>query len=149
MSQGAPLKHQFVEFIPEELDEQTVYISVRFATVAHLCLCGCRNKVVTPLSPTDWQVTFDGKAISLYPSIGNWSFPCRSHYWIRKNRMSWAEDWSEERIEAGRARDRLIKERYFNSFGSEGSEPVDPEEIGVTEEATECKKPWWRKWWSR
>jgi len=28
----------------------------------------------------------DGQANTLVPSIGNWSFPCRSHYGIRKNK---------------------------------------------------------------
>lgn len=66
---------QFVEFIPDELQDATLYVSMRFATVSHLCACGCRSKVVTPLKPTDWKLTFDGKTITLYPSIGNWSFP--------------------------------------------------------------------------
>lgn len=144
MSHEQPLKHQFVDFIPEELDERTVYVSTRFATVSHLCLCRCQSKVVTPLSPTDWQLTFDGKSISLYPSIGNWSFPCRSHYWIRNNKMSWAEDWSEERIEAGRARDLLAKNRYYGSV-IQDEEPAVPHEAD-TKPDSEPKKPWWKKW---
>ena len=32
---------------------------------------------------------FDGRTISLNPSIGNWSYPCRSHYWIKGNRVVW------------------------------------------------------------
>lgn len=98
------LKHEFVEFIPEELDEKTIYVSIRFATATHLCCCGCGNKVVTPLRPTDWSLVFDGKTVSLHPSVGNWSFPCQSHYWIRNNRASWAAQWTKEEIAAGRAR---------------------------------------------
>ena len=37
----------------------------------YMCCCGCRNRVVTPVNPEAWELTFDGKAISLYPSIGN------------------------------------------------------------------------------
>jgi hypothetical protein len=51
------------------------------------CACGCGKEVVTPLSATDWKLIFDGKTVSLDPSIGNWGFPCRSHYWVRNNRM--------------------------------------------------------------
>jgi hypothetical protein len=40
----------------------------------------------SPLSPTDWKLTFDGVSVSLHPSDGNWSFPCRSHYRIEYNR---------------------------------------------------------------
>lgn len=106
-------KHEFVEFIPSELREGTIYVSIRFGTVQHLCPCGCKNKVVTPLRPIDWKLIYDGKTISLEPSIGNWSFTCRSHYWIRNNKVRWAESWSEEKINAGRAHDHRAKNRYY------------------------------------
>jgi hypothetical protein len=35
-----------------------------------------------PISPADWQLAYDGDTVSLTPSIGNWGFPRRSHYWI-------------------------------------------------------------------
>jgi hypothetical protein len=115
MRQDIVLKHEFVEFIPDELKEATVYVSIRFATVAHLCCCGCGSKVVTPLRPTDWKLIFDGKTISLDPSIGNWSFACQSHYWIVRNTVRWARQWSQEEISAGRAHDTLAKEEYFGT----------------------------------
>ena len=110
------LRHEFVELIPDELADDTVYISVKFVTIAHLCCCGCGKEVVTPLSPSDWRLTFDGKTISLVPSIGNWSFPCQSHYWIVRNRVRWAEHWSQEEIAAGRAKDAQAKKRYYEGF---------------------------------
>ena len=109
------LTHEFVEYIPDELKEGTLYVSMSFATVAHKCCCGCGKEVVTPLSPTDWKLIFDGKSITLEPSIGNWSFACKSHYWIRDGKVRWAGMWSHEEIEAGRARDRLAKQRYFKA----------------------------------
>jgi hypothetical protein len=115
MSQGIVLKHEFVEFIPDELEQRTVYVSIRFATASHLCLCGCGNKVVTPIRPTDWTLIFDGKTISLDPSIGNWSFPCQSHYWIRNNRVKWAPKWSLEQVERGRLHDGYAKQTYFGA----------------------------------
>jgi hypothetical protein len=108
------LAHEFVEFIPEELQEGTLYVSIRFATVVHKCCCGCGTEVVTPLSPTDWKLIFDGKTISLDPSIGNWSLRCQSHYWIRCNRVKWASLWSLDEIEAERANDRQAKEHYYS-----------------------------------
>ncbi len=113
------LKHEFVEFIPDEIKEGTVYVSIRFATASHLCFCGCGSKVVTPLRPTDWKLIFDGKTISLDPSIGNWSFACKSHYWIRNNRVKWAPRWSKERIEHGRSHDRSAKQTYFGDIDAE------------------------------
>jgi hypothetical protein len=125
MRQEIALKHEFVEFIPDELIAETIYVSIRFATVAHLCCCGCGNKVVTPLRPTDWRLIFDGKTISLDPSIGNWSFSCRSHYWIVRNKIKWARQWSQEEIRAGRAHDRLAKEDYFGESVAP-SRPAEP-----------------------
>lgn len=107
------LRHEFVEYIPDKLEERTLYVSIEFATVAHKCCCGCGREVVTPLSPTDWKVTYDGQTVSLDPSIGNWSFECRSHYWIRHGKAIWAARWSQEQIDAGRAHDSAAKSRYF------------------------------------
>lgn len=107
------IDHEFVEFMPSELREGTLYVSVQFATAVHKCACGCGNKVVTPFSPADWQLFFDGDTVSLTPSIGNWQFPCRSHYWIRSNRVRWAEDWTPEQVAAGRLREARDHERYF------------------------------------
>jgi len=78
----------------------------------HLCACGCAREVVTPLTPTDWEITFNGETISLSPSIGNWNFECESHYWIRRGRVRWARWMSREVIERSRERDRRRKERY-------------------------------------
>jgi hypothetical protein len=119
MTKPTALKHEFVEFIPEDLDEGTVYVSIRFATASHKCCCGCGNKVVTPIRPTDWKLIFDGKTISLDPSIGNWSFPCRSHYWIRNNQIQWAGQWSEVDVNAGRAHDSNVKQKYFDASRQE------------------------------
>jgi hypothetical protein len=105
--------HKFVEFIPDELDEGVVYVSTRFATVAHKCFCGCGNEVVTPLSPTDWTLSFDGKSISLDPSVGSWNLPCRSHYWIRRNIVQWAPKWSQREVDAARSTDAKNKRQYF------------------------------------
>jgi hypothetical protein len=84
------LIHKFVEYIPEKLEDGVIYISGPFATVVHKCCCGsCGNKVVTPISPTDWKLSFDGDSISLEPSIGNFQFPCKSHYYIKHNKVEW------------------------------------------------------------
>jgi hypothetical protein len=103
------LTHRFVEQLPSKLERDVLYVSIRFATVAHSCCCGCGHEVVTPLSPTDWQLTFDGETVSLTPSVGNWSFDCQSHYWIRRNVVKWAEQMSQDEIRAVRYRDEADK----------------------------------------
>ena len=84
--------HKFTDRLPPVLESETLYVSMACATVVHLCACGCGRKVVTPLSPGDWRLTFDGKSLTLSPSIGNWQYPCWSHYWIRSSRIEWAFD---------------------------------------------------------
>ncbi len=119
MTRIKSVTHQFVDYIPEELSDGTIYVSIQFATAAHKCCCGCGRKVVTPITPTDWRLIFDGDTISLDPSIGSWSLPCQSHYWIVKNRVRWAGLWSKERVEMARAQDRERKERHFSKGAAE------------------------------
>ena len=105
----------FVQDVPDELQEGVLYVSMEYATVVHKCLCGCGKEVAMPLSPTDWCLTFDGDSVSLDPSVGNWGFPCRSHYWIGNNRVLWCGDMPQSLIDAGRARDKRAKAEYYNS----------------------------------
>jgi hypothetical protein len=107
------LSFEFVESIPDELKEQTLYISVTYCTAVHKCCCGCGREVVTPLSPTAWQLTFDGKTVSLYPSIGSWSLPCQSHYFITKNKVIWARKWTKKQIASGREQESWAKQEYY------------------------------------
>jgi hypothetical protein len=113
MSRRFALRHEFVKYVPETVGEGVIHISIRFATAVHLCFCGCGSEIATPFSPADWQLTFDGQTVSLDPSIGNWSLPCRSHYWIRKNRVVWARPWTPREIAEGRELDRLATEEQF------------------------------------
>lgn len=108
------ITHKFVDAIPERTEEGVLYLAMDYATAVHKCACGCGREVVTPLSPTDWKMGYDGVSVSLSPSIGNWSFPCRSHYWIKHSTIRWAGDMSDEQIAAGRAHDRRAKGRYYD-----------------------------------
>ena len=107
------LAHRFVQYIPERLEPGIIYISMEYATAAHGCCCGCGEQVITPFTPTDWELTFDGETISLWPSIGNWNFACRSHYIIRNSRIVGAEPWEDERVDRGRRRDKRRKEEFY------------------------------------
>jgi Family of unknown function (DUF6527) len=104
---------EFVEYIPRHLDDGVLYVSILYCTAVHKCACGCGNKVVTPISPADWQLQFDGDGVSLFPSVGNWGFPCNAHYWIRSNQVLWAKAWSSDQIARGRARESRSRTEYF------------------------------------
>lgn len=106
---------EFVKFIPDDPKEGILYISTQYATATHKCPCGCGEIVVTPIKPTDWTLIWDGEHISLEPSIGSWTLPCRSHYWIRKNRIVWARKWELREIELKRKIDAEKKAIYYSS----------------------------------
>jgi len=107
------IKPEFVEFIPEVIEPGILYISIPYATASHKCACGCGELVVTPIKPLDWELTWDGESVTMYPSIGNWSFSCQSHYFIKKNRIVWSYKMSEDEINFGRKMDRSKKEIFF------------------------------------
>lgn len=114
------LQHRFVEFIPDELEEGILYITMEYRTAIHKCVCGCGNEVITPFSPTDWHLRFYGDSVSIYPSIGSWSFRCRSHYWITKNRIEYAENWNNKEIQQGRNADKKNKQSFYDT------KPLEP-----------------------
>ena len=108
------MQHRFVEIIPDTIEDGVLYISLKYCTAIHKCVCGCGNEVVTPISPTDWKLIFDGKTVSLSPSIGNWNFNCQSHYWIKRNEIVYAREWDKEEIQFGRTNDEKRKAKYYN-----------------------------------
>ena len=118
---------EFVEFIPDDVKEGVLYISIRYGTATHRCPSGCGEIVVTPIKPTDWTLIWNGESVSLYPSIGNWSLPCKSHYWIRENKVVWARKWDATEIEMGREIDARNKAHYFGRKKRQGSDDVEEE----------------------
>ena len=107
---------QQVHFMPTNLESGVLYVSVEFDTAAHLCACGCEKKIRTPLGPTDWKVWITPAGPTLRPSIGNWQQNCRSHYLITKGRVRWADQWSEEKILAGRKIEKLRRKEYYEDL---------------------------------
>jgi hypothetical protein len=109
------LKFEFVELMPKQFVEGVLYVSMEYATAIHLCACGCGNKVVTPLSLKDWILTYNGEQITLSPSIGNWNFPCRSHYWIVKNLIKWEHEWLDK-TDVTRFKNKLKGRKHHKSL---------------------------------
>ncbi|MCW8827596.1 MAG: DUF6527 family protein [Gammaproteobacteria bacterium] len=103
------IRPEYVEYIPEHIEEGVLYISERYRTAVHKCCCGCGQEVVTPLSPAEWSVRCTDARVSMWPSIGNWSYPCRSHYVIRDSRVLEAKGMSERQIQWVKANDRADK----------------------------------------
>lgn len=112
------IKHKFVTTIPDVLEDGVLYVAMDYRTAVHKCCCGCGSEVATTLSPTDWKLIYDGVSVSLFPSIGNWSLDCQSHYWIEHSKVEWSGKWTKRQIEEGRAYDRAAKDRYFSNSES-------------------------------
>ena len=115
MKWQSKLEHRFVERIPRTLESGVLYVSMEYATAAHSCACGCDEEVMTPFTPTDWKMTFDGESVSLWPSVGNWQLACRSHYIIERGQVIRSAAWSERQIAAERRRDKAAKARHYGA----------------------------------
>lgn len=135
------IRPEFVEFIPRQLEDGILYISERYKTASHKCACGCGEKVVTPLSPVEWQLSKSGDTVSLYPSIGNWNYSCRSHYWIRNNRIQWAGPMTKRQIAQVQRKDRADKERHIVAQNARKSRAIDESHV-VEEMQVASKKSW-------
>jgi hypothetical protein len=119
-----------VHYMPKELQPGILYVSEEFGAAAHLCACGCGAKIRTPLGPTEWSLeeTHDGP--SLEPSVGNWQHACQSHYWITNGAVRWDRRWTREEIDAGRTREELRRNEYYETVPAE-------------------RQSWVRRWWMK
>lgn len=104
-----------VDFMPQSLEPGILYVSEKYGTAAHLCACGCGEKIRTPLGPTAWSVQKRARGPSLWPSVGNWQLPCRSHYVIDEGAVVWAKQWSNAQVDAGRRYEQARRKAYYES----------------------------------
>ncbi len=109
------IEMRHVEFMPKILEPNLLYVSEKYSTAAHLCACGCGAKIRTPLGPTEWSVSQGARGPTLWPSVGSWQQPCRSHYVITNGEVTWASQWSAAQVQAGRQREHLSRESYFEA----------------------------------
>lgn len=103
-----------VHFLPKELQEGVLYVSREFGVAGHLCPCGCKSKVITPLDATEWSFKEVNGKPTLFPSIGNWELPCQSHYWVTNGNIEWSNKWSEDKIIAGRQAEEDKRKLYYD-----------------------------------
>jgi hypothetical protein len=147
------LEHRFVEQFPEQLEPGILYVSMEYGSITHSCCCGCGEEIVTPLTPTDWKITYDGETISLHPSVGSWTLPCRSHYVIRQNQVIEAPPWSDKQVAAERARDRRAKARHFEpkvTEHNESPEHANEQTQAIASDTDGANADWRRRiiqWW--
>lgn len=106
-----------VELAPKQLVAGRLYVSEKYSVALHLCCCGCGEKVVTPLSPAEWRIDVRQGRASLFPSIGNWSMACKSHYWIRNGQVVWGAGMSKRQMRAVFDRDQQALRTLHRTTG--------------------------------
>ena len=138
------LRTSFVADIPETLEPGVLYLALEYDAMAHLCACGCGTEVATPIGPTDWQIAWNGVSMTVWPSIGNGSLACRSHYVIRAGRISWCAPMSERDTASERVRTAAAKglSPYPTTPETKSFEPR------FTQPVT-AKAPWFVRVWRR
>ena len=95
-------KVEFVDKIPSNLKDGILYVCISCNVIVHRCACGCGERTVTPIDKKDgWKMTYDGQSITLRPSIGNYSIPCQSHYYITENKVEWLESYLQNNTKNG------------------------------------------------
>ena len=120
-----------VEQFPVVLEEGVLYISEPCELAAHKCCCGCGEDVITPLNPARWRIVRSGEVVSLIPSVGNWKFACRSHYWIRSNQVIQSFDLTDDEVAEVFEEDRQDRDRYIATRGPQDN-GVPGESSGLT-----------------
>lgn len=82
---------EYVDLMPDydKMQEAVLYISEEREIAIHKCLCGCGNETVTPLGGGEnWEIVKGNGTVSLIGSVGNFNFPCKSHYIITANKAN-------------------------------------------------------------
>lgn len=120
------LRPEYVKHIPEALELGVLYVSEEFETAGHLCCCGCGEEIFTPLNAAKWRVMKNAQtgAVSLRPSIGNWKYPCQSHYWITNNSAIDAGPMSNKAIDAVIKRDQRDRDLYIKENNQRNKKPT-------------------------
>ena len=102
--------------MPSMFEQGVLYVSKRYHIAGHLCICGCGEKVWTPLGPVDWSVKMGKNGPSMMPSIGNGQLNCKSHYIIRNGNILWCNRINDEETEFGLNIANFRRENYYNNY---------------------------------
>lgn len=86
------------ERLPSHVGPFEFYYSRRFEMAAVACACGCGHRVMLNLLDQH-QLVIENGFPTVSPSILVSDAPCLSHYFIRKGRVEWAQQWSKERVD--------------------------------------------------
>ena len=83
------LQPVFVERRPKRFEPGKLYIVGEGSWSGHLCACGCGAEIDVGFSPGYRYMVWDGPTVTIRESIGNNHLPCKSHYYITRNKVEW------------------------------------------------------------
>lgn len=147
------IRPEFVTQFPTVFEQGVLYISEEFETSGHLCCCGCGEKVIAPLNPAKWRLRRAGGTVSLSPSIGNWNYACKSHYFITNNKVIEVDQLDAGKIEAVQRRDRRDMDRYVATVNARECQPPEKAQVpsarmvpgtSVISEFVTFLRKWWK-----
>lgn len=81
------MRTYYVSKLPEkvDMDPNVLYVSYQLQAAAHMCPCGCEDRIEVPIDSSGWHVS-GGDSPTVAPSFYN---KCNSHYFIRDGRVMW------------------------------------------------------------
>lgn len=79
------LNFEKVYYMPniKDMKENVIYISDEFKVSGHKCMCGCGSLTIMPLGNNEWNYEIKNNKLTMWPSVGNYQMPCKSHYIIQ------------------------------------------------------------------
>lgn len=98
------------ERLPAQVGPFEFHYSRRFEMAAMSCACGCGHRVMLNLLDQHELVVEDGRP-TISPSILVSDAPCLSHYFIRRGKVEWAQQWSKKTV------DRVMKSQVRRHVG--------------------------------
>lgn len=90
-------RYRLVERIPNILQEGIVYHTEEFELAGLLCACGCGHRI-TLLVPDSHRVSDERGYATIWPSIGVFDAPCKSHYFINAGEIQWRPAFSASQV---------------------------------------------------
>lgn len=86
------------EKLPPQVGSFEFHYSRRFEMAALSCACGCGHRVMLNLLDQH-HLLIEGGLPTITPSILVSDAPCLSHFFIRRGRVVWAQQWSQKTVD--------------------------------------------------
>ena len=86
------------ERLPPQVGPFEFHYSRRFEMAALSCACGCGHRVMLNLLDQH-HLLIEGGLPTVDPSILVSDAPCLSHFFIRRGRVVWAQQWSQKTVD--------------------------------------------------